>query len=207
MRALEFFFDYSSPWTYMAFTRVDALCRESGATLIWKPFYVAAVFRAVNHNVGDMRARPVPAKLAYYSLDMQRWAARLGIRIARPPVYGGGSKPLNSARALRGAFIAIDQGRIAEYSRAVFHAYWEELLDISDLEVLATLAAGAGLDRQGFEGQVDGTGCRDRLTANTNDLIERGGFGTPTLFVDKSDMFFGNDRLDFVRDALLQKRD
>ena len=204
MRRVEFFFDFSSPWTYMAFTRIEALCRETGAALVWRPFYVAAVFRAVNHNMADMRARPVAAKLSHYATDMQRWADRLGIRIARPPVYGGGSKPLNSARALRGAFIAIDQGRIAQYSGAVFRAYWEDLRDVSDPQVLAALAAEAGLDRDAFAARVDATDCRERLAANTSELIERGGFGTPTVFVDQNDMFFGNDRLDFVREALLR---
>lgn len=202
MRRVEFFFDYSSPWTYMAFARIEALCREAGAELLWRPFYVAAVFRVVNHNVTDMRARPVPAKLAYYALDMQRCAERLGIRIARPPVYGGGSLPLNSARALRGAFIALDQGRIAAYSQAVFRAYWEELQDVSDPVVLASLAEHAGLDRQTFAERIDAPACRERLAANTTELIERGGFGTPTMFVDRCAMFFGHDRLDFVRDAL-----
>ena len=203
MQRVEFFFDFSSPWTYMAFTRIEALCREAGAALVWRPFYVAAVFRAVNHNVADMRAHPVPAKLAHYAKDMQRWAARLGIRIARPPVYGGGSRPLNSARALRGAVVAIDQGRIAEYARAVFVAYWEDLRDVSDPQVLESLAAEAGLDGAAFVAGVDSTACRERLAANTSELIERGGFGTPTVFVDQTDMYFGNDRLDFVREALL----
>ena len=110
MPKLEFFFDFSSPWTYMAFTQIESLCKETGAELIWKPFYVAAVFRQANHEVAAKRAVPVPAKLDYYWTDMQRWAGRLGIRIGRPPVYGGGSKPLNSAKALRGAFVALDTG-------------------------------------------------------------------------------------------------
>ncbi|MBL8386091.1 MAG: 2-hydroxychromene-2-carboxylate isomerase [Burkholderiales bacterium] len=205
MRSVEFFFDFSSPWTYMAFRQIEPLCRECAAQLVWKPFYVAAVFREINHNVADMRARPVPAKLAAYATDMARWAARLGIRIARPPVYGGGSAPLNSARALRGAFVAIDAGRISAYAEAVFRAYWEELRDVSDAAVLAELAACAGLDPHQFALAVEGRDCRERLAANTDELIARGGFGTPTFFVGGAEMFFGNDRLDFVREALLRQ--
>ena len=201
MKSLEFFFDFSSPWTYMACRQVEPLCREAGATLVWKPFYVAAVFRDVNHNVGDMRANPVPAKLAYYQADMQRWANRLGIRIARPPVYGGGSRPLNSAAALRGALVAIDGGRISQYAGAVFRAYWEDLEDVSDRAVLGRLAAEAGLDPAAFASGLDEPGIRDRLSANTDELMRRGGFGTPTFFVGDA-MYFGNDRLDFVREAL-----
>lgn len=202
MRDLEFFFDFSSPWTYMAFTRIGALCEETGARLSWKPFYVAAVFRAVNHNVAEMRRNPVETKRAYYWMDMQRWADRLGIVIARPPVYGGGSQPLNSARALRGALMAVDEDRIDPYARAVFHAYWEELRDVSDADELARIAAGAGLDPDAFRARLDGDAYRARLRANTDELIARGGFGTPTFFVDRETMYFGNDRLDFVRDSL-----
>ena len=75
---------------------------------------------------------------------------------------------------------------------------------MSDPQVLAALAAEAGLDRDAFVERVDATDCRERLAANTGELIERGGFGTPTVFVDQNDMFFGNDRLDFVREALLR---
>lgn len=206
-KTVEFFFDFSSPWTYMAYTQIEMICRETGADLVWRPFYVAAVFREVNHNVTDMRAKPVPAKLAYYEADMRRWADRLGIRIGRPPVYGGGSKPLNSARALRGAFVAIDHGQISKYSGLVFRAYWEELQDISDSAVLADLAVEAGLGRSEFLERIDAAECRARLEQNTNDLIRRGGFGTPTFFVNRSEMFFGNDRLDFVRDAIQRERD
>ncbi len=199
---LEFFFDFSSPWTYMAYTQVVPLCAETGTRLVWRPFYVAAVFRQVNHNVADMRASPVPAKLAYYWRDMQRWAERLGIVIGRPPVYGGGSKPLNSARALRGAFHAIDRGRIREYAGEVFRAYWQDLRDIADPAVLVELAGRAGLDEREFERLLEADETRARLAANTQEFIDRGGFGTPTFFVDGTELYFGNDRLDFVRTAL-----
>lgn len=199
---LEFFFDFSSPWTYMAYTQVEALCRESGAELVWKPFYVAAVFRESNTNVAEMRARPVPSKLAYYKQDMARWAERLGITIGRPPVYGGGQKPLNSAASLRGALLAIDAGRIDAYAGAVFEAYWERLEDVSDRAVLTALAQKAGLDSAAFAERLDAPDVAERLRVNTQEFIDRGGFGTPTFFVDRRAMYFGNDRLDFVREAL-----
>lgn len=202
---LEFFFDFSSPWTYMACVQVLRIARPPEVALVWRPFYVAAVFRGVNHHVSEMRSKPVEAKLAYYKADMRRWADRLGIVIGRPPVYGGGSKPLNSARALRGALLAIDRGRIAPYALEVFRAYWEDLRDVSEMSVLSELAARAGLDRAEFDARIDGEDLRGRLERNTEELIARGGFGTPTFFVDGSRMFFGNDRLDFVQEALASR--
>lgn len=187
----------------MAFAQLDELCAATGARLVWKPFYVAAVFRDVNHNVREMRANVVPAKLAYYREDMARCAQEAGVRILRPPVYGGGQKPLNSAAALRGAFFAMDHLRIREYAQAVFHAYWEDLEDVSDRGVLARLAGEAGLDVPAFEKAVDGEALRSRLMENTAEFIRRGGFGTPSFFVGDA-LFFGNDRMHFVRDALLE---
>lgn len=204
---LEFFFDFSSPWTYMAFSQIEALCRDTGATLEWKPFYVAAVFREINHHVGEMRARAVPAKLDYYWTDMRRWADRLGIRIGRPPVYGGGSRPLNSAVALRGAFLALDQGRIAPYAHAVFRSYWDELQDVADRAVLQRLAASVGMDTADFAARLDAPETRQRLECNTREFMARGGFGTPSFFVDGTQLYFGNDRVDFVREALKGRAD
>ena len=202
LKSVEFFFDFSSPWTYMAYTQIEKLCLESDAALIWKPFYVAAVFRKVNHNIKDMRSNPIAHKLAYYQSDMQRWASRLGIKIARPPVYGGGSLPLNSAAALRGSFLAMDQGKISEYAGAVFRAYWENLEDVSDRAVLVRIAIEVGIDPVRFASQLEAPETRERLAENTNEIMQRGGFGTPTFFVNGSEMYFGNDRLDFLKEAL-----
>lgn len=202
MARLEFFFDYSSPWTYMAFCRIAAVAAETGADLVWRPFYVAGAFRQANPGVAAMRAHPVPAKITHYYKDMRDCARRLGITIGRPPVYGGGSKPLNSARALRGAFIALEQDRISVYSRAMFEAYWRDLRDISDETVLADIVAALGFDAAAFLQATNKDDLKTKLRANTDDLVDRGGFGTPTFFVNGNDMYFGNDRLDFVREAL-----
>jgi len=207
MTTLEIFFDISSPWTYMAFTRVEGVCAANGAQLIWKPFYVAAVFREVNREVAARRAAPVQAKIEHVYKDMKDCARRCGIEINRPPVYGGGSQPLNSARAMRGALLALDAGLVVPYCSAVFHAYWQDLRDVSDPDVLIELAQGAGLAPDDFLERADTAEIRARLAANTDELIARGGFGTPTFFVAGDDMYFGNDRLEFVADALAGARD
>lgn len=197
MATLEFFFDCSSPWTYLAFSRIEALAAETGATLVWKPILVGGVFNAVNPSVYEQRARPVKAKARYYAKDLADWARHLGLRIGMPPVF-----PVNSVKAMRGAFFALDAGRISPYARAVFEAYWGDLRDISQDEVLADVVARVGLDRDAFFAAIATPAYKERLRATTDELVARGGFGSPTMFVDGDDMYFGNDRLVLVREAL-----
>jgi 2-hydroxychromene-2-carboxylate isomerase len=204
VRRLEFFFDYASPWSYMASCQIEAVCAEAGATLEWRPVPMAQLFDKVNHGVAEMRAHPVPAKVKHYWKDMRDWARRLGIRIERPPVYGGASKQLDSMRALRGGLIAHQAGRLQPYTRAVYEAYWHDLEDVSQADVLAKAARKAGLDMAEWERRIDDEALTAELTRSADELIARGGFGVPTFFVDGADMYFGNDRLDFVREALLR---
>lgn len=199
---VEFFFDFSSPWTYMAFHQLQPLCEAANASIVWKPFYLAAVFRRVNPGISQFRANVVNAKVSYVYADMQRWASNLGITIGRLPVYGGGSQPLNSAKSLRGAFFAHRSGRLPAYAEAVFEAYWRDLHDISDLAVLADIVIQLGLDPGAYTAFLAAPQGQELLQANTNALIRRGGFGSPTFFVD-DEMYFGNDRLGFVRERLL----
>ena len=198
MAKLEFFFDCSSPWTYLAFHKIEELCRETGATLEWRPILVGGVFNAVNPSVYESRAKPVPAKARYYAKDLRDWTRHYGLRIGQPPVF-----PVNSVKAMRGAFFALERGVLPAYARAVFEAYWGELEDISQDAVLEKIVARVGLPRAEYFAAIAAPAYKDRLRANTDELIARGGFGSPTIFVDGSDMYFGNDRLELVRAALL----
>ncbi len=197
MARLEFFYDCSSPWTYLAFDRIEGVARDTGAELIWKPILVGGVFNAVNPSVYESRERPVKAKVTYYAKDLQDWARRQGLRIGQPPVF-----PVNSVKAMRGAFYAEEEGKISPYSRAVFEAYWGDLRDISQEDVLREIVEAVGLDAETFFSKIADPAYKARLKANTDEVIARGGFGSPTLFVNGDDMYFGNDRLDLVRDAL-----
>jgi 2-hydroxychromene-2-carboxylate isomerase len=197
MATLEFFFDCSSPWTYLAFHRIEDLARESGAELVWRPFLVGGVFNSVNPSVYEARKAPVPAKARYYGKDLADWARHYGLSIGMPPVF-----PVNSVKAMRGCFVALEESRLPAYARAVFEAYWGDLADISQDEVLAKIVARVGLDAEAFFAKVADPAYKAKLRDNTDELIERGGFGSPTMFVDRDDMYFGNDRLVLVRDAL-----
>ncbi len=194
---VEYFFDCSSPWTYLSYTRVETICREHGAELVWKPILVGGVFNAVNPGVYEQRANPVPAKSKYYQKDLRDWARFQGIDIGSPPVF-----PVNAVKAMRGALVALDEGCISRYAETVFRTYWTELKDISDDDVLRQVIMQAGLDETSFFERINEQAIKDRLRANTDELIARGGFGSPTLFVEGDDMYFGNDRLVLVEHRL-----
>lgn len=201
MTTLEFFFDCSSPWTYLAFHEIEDLAKEARADLVWKPILVGGVFNTINASVYEQRANPVPAKLRYYSKDLRDWATRAGLRIGSPPVF-----PVNSVKAMRGCFVALDAGRLAPYARGVFEAYWGDLEDISQPDVLEGVVRRAGLAPDAFFNAIEQPATKQRLRETTDELIARGGFGSPTMFVDGDDMYFGNDRLPLVREALARAR-
>jgi 2-hydroxychromene-2-carboxylate isomerase len=196
-RTIEFYFDCSSPWTYLAFHAVQPMAAELGAEIAWKPILVGGVFNAVNQTVYDSRNKPNPLKASYMLKDLADWAKLYGLKIVFPPTVF----PVNSVKCMRGAFVALDEGKLVPYATAAFEAYWGDDRDISKEDALADIAAKAGLERQHFFSSIESDACKARLRANTEELIKRGGFGSPTMFVDGS-MFFGNDRLPLVRAAL-----
>ncbi len=197
MAQLEFFFDCSSPWTYLAFSRVEGVVARAGAEITWKPILVGGVFNAVNASVYEQRANPVPAKAKYHFKDLNDWAAYYGLTINWPSVF-----PVKSVDAMRGAIVADEQGKLPAFCTRLFEAYWSEGQDISQQNVIQNLAAQAGLERDGFWEALKSEAIKSQLRANTDDLIARGGFGSPTMFVEGDDMYFGNDRLELVEAAL-----
>ena len=197
MATIEFFYDVSSPWTYYAFERIESFCERNNAELVWKPFLVGGVFNKVNPSVYERRNNPVPPKDNYYQKDMRDWARYLGINMIKPSVF-----PVNSVKALRGAFVAIDEGKVSAYSRACFKAYWCDDRDISQPDVLLDIVTSVGMDADGFFDKIADDKYKQMLFATTNELIERGGFGSPTFFVNGDDMYFGNDRLELMQFAL-----
>lgn len=195
MHTLEFFFDVSSPWTYLGFENIQPIARRHGVTIDWRPFLVGGVFNTVNPTVYAGRENPPPAaKRAYQAKDLQDWARYTGIRIGAPPVF-----PVNSVKAMRGAFLALQRDLLVPYARAMFAAYWGDLRDISQDDVLADVVTRVGIAPTAFFEYISADACKARLRANTDELMARGGFGSPTIFLDRTEMFFGNDRLPLVQ--------
>jgi len=210
MTRLECFFDCSSPYTYLAFENLQSLAADFDAQIEWRPILVGAVFNAINPNVEERRAAtPVPAKLAYVKKDFDDWARFTGITFRNPR---GGDRwqpsvfPVNSAKAMRGCIAAEAEGKLVPFARAVFQIYWSEDQDISQEPVLAEVCRRAGVDQDRVLAGIADPALKARLRANTDELMHRGGFGSPTIFLDGSDLYFGNDRLPLVRFALEQRR-
>ncbi|MCZ6644127.1 MAG: 2-hydroxychromene-2-carboxylate isomerase [Gammaproteobacteria bacterium] len=193
MHQIEFFFDCSSPWTYLAFESIQPIAARGDVTLVYKPFLVGGVFNTVNPSVYDNRANPVPPKAHYYQKDLQDWATLVNIKIGSPPVF-----PVNSVKVMRGALVALEEGKLIEYTRFAFQRYWGELKDISQDEEVENIAATAGLDVDAFFRKINDQAYKDRLRELTDELVRRGGFGSPTMFLDGDDMYFGNDRIQLL---------
>jgi 2-hydroxychromene-2-carboxylate isomerase len=200
MASLDFYFDCSSPWTYLGFTGIHDIATRNSATINWKPVLVGGIFNAVNQSVYEQRANPVPVKARYYQKDLADWAHYYGIAVGMPPVF-----PVNAVKSMRGAFVALDEGCLVPYATAVFEAYWGDLKDISRDDVLRDLCVGVGLDPDHYFAQIADDAIKARLRANTDEVIARGGFGSPTIFLDDA-MFFGNDRLPLIDRALQDLR-
>ncbi len=199
---IEFFFDCSSPWTWLAFHNLQPMLRELDEPVAWRPILVGGVFNAVNPSVYEFRERGVPAKQAYLKKDLADWARLAGLTIRFPPAVF----PVNSVKAMRGCIHLESAGLLIPFASAVFEAYWSREEDISQDEVLARICTRLGIDPAGFLAGIGQAEVKARLKANTDELIARGGFGSPTIFVDHDDMYFGNDRLALVREAVLRRR-
>ena len=198
---IEFFFDISSPWTYLGFHNIQALAAELGAAIRWRPILVGGIFNSINPSVYASRDNPVPAKQSYQLKDMQDWARHAGVGIRFPPSVF----PVNSVKAMRACIWLEPQGRLVPFATAAFEAYWRDDQDISSDAVLARVCERAGVDATALLAGIAGQAIKDALKTNTDELMRRGGFGSPTIFVDGDDMYFGNDRLPLVR-AALQRR-
>lgn len=197
MKTLEFFYDVGSPWTYLAFSRIETLAAEHGARLTLRPILVGGVFNAVNEDVYRMRASPNARKARYHAKDLQDWARLYGLTIRWPSVF-----PLNSVKAMRGALAAEERERQAAWSRACFEAYWGRDEDLAQDAVLEQIARRVALEPERLLARIAKPEIKEALRANTDELVARGGFGSPTTFVDQTDMYFGNDRLPLVEAAL-----
>ncbi|MEO6015707.1 MAG: 2-hydroxychromene-2-carboxylate isomerase [Polaromonas sp.] len=202
---IEFFFDCSSPWTYIAFRNIQPLADELQETIAWRPVLVGGIFNTVNKGIYAAREDMGAPKNRYMLKDVQDNAREAGLKIAFPPKVF----PVNSVKAMRGClWIAQEEAikdRYLPFVEAVFAAYFSREEDISQDEVLAAICQQTGIDAEAFLAGIARPDVKEQLKANTDEAIRRGAFGSPTFFVG-DDMYFGNDRLPLVRSAVLRAR-
>jgi 2-hydroxychromene-2-carboxylate isomerase len=194
-RVVEYFFDVGSPTSYLAWTRLPKIAAETGATIAWRPMLLGGVFKAT----GNASPVTVPAKGRWMNDDIQRWAERYGVPFRLNPHF-----PVNTLTLMRGA-TGLQMRRpqdLERYIDVVQRAMWEEAKNLGDPAVLAATLGAAGFDTDAFTALVADPEVKARLIATTDEAVARGVFGAPTFFVGAA-MFFGQDRLDFVREALL----
>jgi 2-hydroxychromene-2-carboxylate isomerase len=185
---IEFFFDCSSPWTYLAFHNIQPLAKELGVEISWRPILVGGIFNTVNPSVYASRETPVPLKARYMKKDLEDWARSAGLAIKMPPTVF----PVNSVKAMRGCIFLGKE------------TYWGEDKDIAKDSVLTEICQRVGVNTEKFFAGIGEQAIKDQLKANTDEVMARGGFGSPTIFVGKADMYFGNDRMPLIREAVLR---
>jgi len=197
-KQIEYFFDCSSPWTYLSFKGITNLKKGRNFEIIWKPILVGGIFNSVNPSVYESRKNPIKDKLAYSQKDMADWAKLRGIDFNWPEIF-----PINSVKAMRGVFYFIDKSIGVEmYLEAIFKAYWTDGKDISDDEFIKKLVETLQVSSEEFIEFINLPKTKTRLIENTQELIDRGGFGSPTFFIDGTDMYFGNDRVQLIEKLL-----
>jgi 2-hydroxychromene-2-carboxylate isomerase len=193
-KSVEFFFDFGSPTAYLAYTQLPEVAQTANAELVYRPMLLGGVFKAT----GNASPVSVPAKGRWMNDDIMRWAKRYCV-----PFNFNSHFPINTLTLMRGAVgMQMQQPQhFDRYVKTVFKAMWVAPRNLGDVVELGAVLSDAGFDTGAFTTMVSDTAVKAQLVANTEEAVARGVFGAPTCFVD-GHMFFGQDRLDFVREAL-----
>ena len=194
MARLDFFYDYGSPYSYLADTRLASLRTRTGCEIAYRPMLLGAVFKATGNQSPAFES--VEAKRAYGGREMARWVAHLEVPFQFNPHF-----PINTLGLMRAAHAAQQLGIFDAFHAAMFLAMWADGENLGDPEVCTRVLGEAGVDAQALFTTAGTDDAKQALRATTEEAIERGAFGAPT-FVVGEEMFFGNDRLDFVERAL-----
>lgn len=189
---IEFFFDVGSPYTYLAETQLPALVAKTGAEILWRPILLGGIFKAIN-NISPADIAP---KAAHLNVDLERHATRYGVPFLFNPHF-----PIFTIALMRGAIVAQEGGFLAPYLDAVYKALWVDGKNMNEPDVVGQVLSEAGLETTAIFARVGEQDIKDKLKAITVEAVARGVYGAPTFFVG-ADMFFGQDRLDFVAEAL-----
>ena len=203
---IEFFFDCSSPWTYLAFRGVQPMASSINTPIVWRPVLVGGIFNTVNKGIYTAREDMNSPKNRYVLKDLQDCARAAGLSIVFPPKVF----PVNSVKAMRGCiWLAQDvdsKHHLLAFIEATFAAYFMRQEDISQDDVLENICTSIGINAVKFAIGITQPGVKKTLKDNTDEAIARGAFGVPSFFI-QDDMYFGNDRLDLVKLAVISARE
>ncbi len=208
MAQVQFYFDLSSPWTCLAFHNIAPIIKRTGAKIIWTPVLVGGVFNAVNKSVYEGREDLGSPKMRFFFKSLKEWAEWSGVPMNFPSPH----HPVKSVYAMRFCCaLQDDQAALHHFASASFAAYFTDQRNLDDPQTLAAIANEAGLDGAALLEQAGSDAVKAALRNNTQEVIDRGGFGSPTIFVshdgddqDSAKMFFGNDQLPLVERAIMQ---
>lgn len=199
---VEFFYDLSSPWTCLAFHNLDGVMARTGAAVTLRPILVGGVFNAVNPAVYAAREQADNRRMLHSWKILGDWARLAGVPMHFPSAY----HPAKSIHAMRFCCaLEDDQAALTRFTRAAFASYFDRQDNLDDPAVLVGVADAIGLDGAALWQAAQDDAAKARLRANTDEVIARGGYGSPTIFVDGTDMYFGNDQLPLVEAALTGK--
>ncbi len=199
MAKLEFFYDLSSPWTRLAFHNIQPIIKETNAEPVWRPFLVGGVFNAVNDSVYAARSNPDNPKIRNSNHWLKDWARLAGLPMNFPSIH----HPLKSVLPMRVCCaLEKNQADLVLFSQEAFTAYFTDQRNLDDPSELINIARDCGFNGEELVSKANTQPIKDILRANTDEAITRGAFGSPTIFVDEKRLYFGNDQLPLVRQAL-----
>lgn len=193
-RQVAFYFDFGSPYSYLAYKELPRVAQRTGAEIIWRPILLGGVFKATgNHSPAE-----IPAKGLWSKTDTQRWSRRYGANLRQNPHF-----PVNTLALMRAAtgFQMRDEAAFHRYVAAIFTAMWEEQRNLNDPAEIGAVLTAAGFDAREVLAMIDDPVVKDALKQATEAAVARGLFGVPSFIVG-DELFWGNDRLLFVEEAL-----
>jgi len=193
-KKIEFYFDFASPTTYLAFYRLQELAQKYDAQIEFKGVLLGGVFKATGNTSPAM----LPPKGRYMGMDLPRFAKRYAIEMNFNPFF-----PINTLPLMRGFYAAKELGVEMDYMKMVFDGMWLHKMNFSKPEALLQVLKDLNIDEAKFQSLVSDDAIKNQLKETTEELVKRGGFGVPTMYLEK-EMYFGQDRLDFVEEALAE---
>jgi len=197
-KQVEFFYDFTSPTAYLAWRRLPEMLKRTGATVKYRPMFLGGVMQTTGNRPPGM----VAPKGKWMAADLQRWARRFDTSFKPNPHF-----PMMTLMVQRAAQEWVDQPDFERYLATIFNAAWQDQKNIADKAVLAEVLTAAEYSPEAFFAAAENPANKEKLKATTDEAVERGVFGAPTFFVqtpDGEEMHFGQDRLDFVEEALMR---